>query len=206
LTSSQVEVDATEPVVVEPEFGAVDEVAPSGTDADLLKSFNKALQGVYVRAKQEASYNASYYFEMLNHYGGLEAAHRLLARAAAWDGFTALWERQRLDLTVENVVLHLSSSRSSPTTNWTRSAGGSRTTDSIRDCRRTGKIIHAAMTTLRNRCLGIAFVDRPGGRRRRAVAVAASPAALPPTCQVGGHPVGVSTVARGAFLPRALSA
>jgi hypothetical protein len=72
---------------------------------DVISEFNQAMQAVYVRAKQEAGYTASYYFEMLHQYGGLETAHRLLASSAASDGFTALWERRRLDLTVENVAL-----------------------------------------------------------------------------------------------------
>lgn len=63
------------------------------------------MQDVYVRAKREAGYNATYYLEMLHRHGGMETARRLLASSAASDGFTALWERGRLDLTVENVVL-----------------------------------------------------------------------------------------------------
>jgi hypothetical protein len=35
----------------------------------------------------------------------METAHRLLAATRISDGFTALWERQRLDLAVEAVVL-----------------------------------------------------------------------------------------------------
>ncbi|MCD1144566.1 DUF262 domain-containing HNH endonuclease family protein [Kocuria sp. LUK] len=84
---------------------------PSGTTSaaesadDLLRRFNKAMQDVYVRAKKEAGYNATYYLEMLNQYGGLETARRLLASNSPSKGFTALWERKRLDLTVENTVL-----------------------------------------------------------------------------------------------------
>lgn len=63
------------------------------------------MRNVYVEAKQESGYTASYYFEMLHHHGGLETAQLLLARNGVSDGFTALWERKRLDLTVENVVL-----------------------------------------------------------------------------------------------------
>lgn len=58
-----------------------------------------------MKAKREAGYNATYFFEMVHQHGGLMTAHRLLAGSAVSDGFTALWERKRLDLTVENVVL-----------------------------------------------------------------------------------------------------
>jgi hypothetical protein len=58
-----------------------------------------------VRAKKEAGYNATYYLQMLHQDGGLATAHRLLASNGVSDGFAALWERKRLDLTVENVVL-----------------------------------------------------------------------------------------------------
>ena len=77
---------------------------PRGS-ADVVRRFEDAMLEVYVRAKKEAGYKASYYLEMLHSYGGLATAHRLLASATVSDGFAALWERQRLDLTVENVVL-----------------------------------------------------------------------------------------------------
>lgn len=95
----------SEPVVDHSEVASANESLSAPDGADLLKTFDKAMQDVYVKAKQQAGYNATYYFEMLHQYGGLETAHRLLASSAVSDGFTALWERKRLDLTVENVVL-----------------------------------------------------------------------------------------------------
>lgn len=74
--------------------------------AALERRFGKAMQDVYVRAKKEAGYTASYYLQMLHELGALGAARRLLASAKVSDGFTALWERGRLDLTVENTMLH----------------------------------------------------------------------------------------------------
>jgi len=41
---------------------------------------------------------------MVNEYGGVETAHLLLAKDPA-DGFTKLWEKGRLDLSVEALVL-----------------------------------------------------------------------------------------------------
>lgn len=78
---------------------------PADGGADVLKTFDKAMQDVYVRAKQEAGYNATYFLEMLHQHGGMGTARRLLASNGASYGFTALWQRNRLDLTVENVVL-----------------------------------------------------------------------------------------------------
>ena len=61
---------------------------------------------VYCRAKEECNYNATYFLNMLSEYGGVETAHRLLASAAPQAGFTKLWECERLDLTVECLVLN----------------------------------------------------------------------------------------------------
>ena len=40
---------------------------------------------------------------MLGDHGGVETAHRLLPGMS--DGFTELWKRNRLDLTVESLIL-----------------------------------------------------------------------------------------------------
>ena len=63
------------------------------------------MKDVYTRAKNEAGYTASYFVGMLSHYGGLGTAKRLLAATEAATGFTALYERGRLDLTVEALVV-----------------------------------------------------------------------------------------------------
>jgi len=60
---------------------------------------------LYETARDELQYNATYFKRMLAEYGGLEAAHRLLRPGSPSEGFTTLWERQRLDLTVEAHVL-----------------------------------------------------------------------------------------------------
>lgn len=59
----------------------------------------------YRRASSEAGYNASYFRSMLAQLGPLEAARKLLAAPAVSDGFAALWERKRMDLTVEAIVV-----------------------------------------------------------------------------------------------------
>ena len=55
--------------------------------------------------KSEASYNASQFIQMVSELGGFETARILLASSDISDGFTALWEARRLDLTVEALVL-----------------------------------------------------------------------------------------------------
>jgi hypothetical protein len=63
------------------------------------------MKDIYARAKSEANYTATYFLGMLSNYGGLETAHRLLAATELSSGFTALFERGRLDLTVEALVV-----------------------------------------------------------------------------------------------------
>jgi hypothetical protein len=81
-------------------FGATRPVTSAAT-----KSFDRAMRGVYDRARSEAGYNATYLLGMLARHGGLETARRLLHAPAVSEGFTALWERKRLDLTVEALIL-----------------------------------------------------------------------------------------------------
>jgi hypothetical protein len=68
-------------------------------------AFEQAMKDVYVRAKKEADYTAGYFLTMLSNYGGLGTARRLLASSEVSTGFTALYERGRLDLTVEALVV-----------------------------------------------------------------------------------------------------
>jgi hypothetical protein len=58
-----------------------------------------------LRAKKEVNYNATYFLHMLAEHGGLETARRLITTTTSSEGFTVLWERQRLDLTVEGHVV-----------------------------------------------------------------------------------------------------
>lgn len=75
------------------------------SDDDLRRRFDAAMRDVYVRAKREAGYDAKLYLRMLSEQGGLGTAKRLLATSSVSEGFVALWDRNRIDLAVENVVL-----------------------------------------------------------------------------------------------------
>ena len=73
--------------------------------ADLKAQFDGAMFDIYRRAKAEANYTANIFLQMLTDNGGLATAKTLINAAKPSDGYTALYERQRLDLTVEAVVI-----------------------------------------------------------------------------------------------------
>ncbi len=67
--------------------------------------FDDAMMQIYVRARNEVRYNAARYLQMLHDHRGLETARILVLADQPSEGYTALWERGRLDLTVEALVL-----------------------------------------------------------------------------------------------------
>lgn len=68
--------------------------------------FHEAMLTIYRRAKSEAKYNAIRFLQMVSDHGGLETAHMLINSPTVSEGYTALWERGRLDLTVEAMILN----------------------------------------------------------------------------------------------------
>jgi hypothetical protein len=71
----------------------------------LEAQFHQAMIRVYERARDEAGYTASLFWSMLAEKGGVTTARQLVNAPTVSDGFTALWERGRLDLTVEALVV-----------------------------------------------------------------------------------------------------
>jgi hypothetical protein len=71
---------------------------------ELEKQFEEAMFAIYRRAKDEAKYPANTFLRMLNDRGGLSTAKYLINAPRESDGYTALYERGRLDLTVEALV------------------------------------------------------------------------------------------------------
>ncbi|HEX6498737.1 MAG TPA: hypothetical protein VF054_06850 [Micromonosporaceae bacterium] len=69
------------------------------------KAFHAAMVDVYHDAKRRAGYNAGYFLRMVSELGALGAARQLLHAGHVSEGFTKLWEKGRLDLSVEAVVL-----------------------------------------------------------------------------------------------------
>jgi hypothetical protein len=75
------------------------------TMQELEREFDMAMEDIYRLAKTQAGYNATRFLQMLEEYRGLETARKLLYAPHISDGYTALWERHRLDLTVEALIL-----------------------------------------------------------------------------------------------------
>jgi len=73
--------------------------------SDLMKAFDQAMLEIYKRAKSEAGYTPSEFFRMLSDHGGYETARRLIRASTISSGYVRLYELQRLDLTVEAVII-----------------------------------------------------------------------------------------------------
>ena len=71
----------------------------------LEDEFNQRMQELYQSGKVQAKYSAPLFRDMLTEHGGLETARRFIHSPDYAPGFTKLWERKRLDLTVEAVIL-----------------------------------------------------------------------------------------------------
>lgn len=70
----------------------------------LLEQFDAAMFDIYRRAKQEADYNASLFLKMLTVKKGLATAKQLINAQNPSDGYTHLYEKGHLELTVEAMV------------------------------------------------------------------------------------------------------
>src|SRR5438876_9828885 len=73
--------------------------------SDLHKRFTEAMIDIYRRALREADYRAARFHQMVVEHGGYETAMTLVHASEPSEGYTALWERHRLDLTVEAAIL-----------------------------------------------------------------------------------------------------
>ena len=71
----------------------------------LEDEFNERMQKVYRDGKREARFGAPVFAELMKEHGGLETARRFIHSPDYAAGFTKLWERKRLDLTVEAVIV-----------------------------------------------------------------------------------------------------
>ena len=71
----------------------------------LEQEFHEAMVTIYRRARIEAKYHARRFIGMVEDKGGLKTAQHLLDTPNVSAGYTALWERKRLDLTVEAMIL-----------------------------------------------------------------------------------------------------
>ena len=70
----------------------------------LHNQFDEAMFDIYRHAKDEAGYNATVFLKMLSRAGGVPTAKALINASKPSSGYTALYMRGRLDLTVEALV------------------------------------------------------------------------------------------------------
>lgn len=67
--------------------------------------FHEEMNNIYFTAKKEIKYNASRFVQLVAREGGLKAAKQLISKSGGTYGFEVLWENNRLDLSVEALVL-----------------------------------------------------------------------------------------------------
>jgi hypothetical protein len=73
--------------------------------SNLEKQFTRQLIILYELAKIKCNYNATRFIKMLHELGGVTTARQLVLSPELSQGFTAMWECGRLDLTVEATIL-----------------------------------------------------------------------------------------------------
>ena len=66
--------------------------------------FHQAMLDIYDQAK-DVDYYATRFQQMVRAQGGVQAAKQLLSSLLPGDGFATLWELDRLDISVEALVL-----------------------------------------------------------------------------------------------------
>ena len=66
--------------------------------------YHHSMMAIYEREK-DYGYNAAYFKQMLDQYGGVEAAKRLLAKQEVQQGLMKLWEMGHLGNSVEAHVI-----------------------------------------------------------------------------------------------------
>lgn len=71
----------------------------------VIDDLNAAMMNIYHRLKNEAGYDATYYRNLLNDKGGLDTARTLFATSEPTEGLRSIAALERLDLTVEALVL-----------------------------------------------------------------------------------------------------
>jgi hypothetical protein len=78
---------------------------PSDEPEQATGSFDRAVVELIERCRVELRYNPRYFRVMVTQYGALGAVRRLLNAPAVSDGFVSLWDRGRLDLSVEALAI-----------------------------------------------------------------------------------------------------
>ena len=71
---------------------------------NIEREFHAAMLDIYRVAKRELSYNAARFLQLVEARGGVQAAKQLLTGSPS-EGFATLWEKGRLDLSMEAHIL-----------------------------------------------------------------------------------------------------
>ncbi len=69
------------------------------------QNFHNDMIDLYRQGK-ELGFNSTRFLQMISEFGGYETACRLIAGRDDVSGFTELWEVNRLDLSMEYLVVH----------------------------------------------------------------------------------------------------
>lgn len=72
---------------------------------DLERKFFTDMRDIYIIAKKELGYTAARFLQLLSEKGGVDAARILISKDGGTYGFEVLYEKKRLDLSVEALVL-----------------------------------------------------------------------------------------------------
>ena len=67
--------------------------------------FNRSMEEIYFKAKEEIGYTPTRFMQLLSQQGGIKTAKQLISKSGGTYGFEVLWEKHRLDLSVEYLVL-----------------------------------------------------------------------------------------------------
>jgi hypothetical protein len=73
--------------------------------AELEQRFHAAMINLYQTAKREIDYTPTYFLQMVSEYGGLKTAKRLIHKDKPSEGFTTLYLKNSLELSVEAHVI-----------------------------------------------------------------------------------------------------
>jgi hypothetical protein len=74
-------------------------------NTELELQFHEAMIDLYEQSKSELHYNAIRFLQVVNEHGGVKAAKILLADKNYTEGLIKMWEKGRLDLTMEAMIV-----------------------------------------------------------------------------------------------------
>jgi Protein of unknown function DUF262 len=101
----QLRKDVEEPTSSDDVVPAKEGLEADGPAMDAAGPFDRAVADLVERCRTELRYHPRHFNVMINQYGALGAVRRLLHAPSVSDGFVTLWERQRLDLSVEALAV-----------------------------------------------------------------------------------------------------